>query len=207
MEHIDNFAAELSVAKHRTNRAIEHLMGLVTGLVADGQLNDLEIKMLATWLADHPEATTEYPGSVIARTVSEVLSDGVITETERAHLLETLLGLASTDFSVTGSVSPEVAQLPINDDVSFDVRDSKICFTGDFLFGTRNACVKLMDRLGVECSDSVSKKVNVLVIGTKVSPDWVHTNFGRKIQKAVELQDQGHCIHIISERRWLELVE
>lgn len=197
--------AEISISKHKANRAIEHLMGLVTGLIADGHLNDIEIQMLSTWISGHPEVTSEFPGTVIARTLAEVMADGVISETERSHLLATLTGLASTDFSVTGSAAPEVASLPIDDSVTFDIRDVTACFTGEFIFGTRAACQRLMEKFGAECVDNISKKVNVLVIGTKVSPDWIHTSFGRKIQKVMELREEGHHIHIISERRWLEV--
>lgn len=207
MESNDRHAASLAVTKHKTNRAIEHLLGMVTGMVADGHLHDLEIKMLSTWLTSYPEATTEFPGSVIARKVSEVLADGMITEEERSHLMEVLLGLASTDFSVTGSVAPEVATLPIQDNVSVVFEDAMVCFTGEFLYGTRAACERLVLKLGARCADTVSKKVNILVIGTKVSADWVHTSFGRKIQKAIELRDEGHRIEIISERRWLQFAE
>lgn len=206
MESIDSYAAAVSIAKHQTNRAIEHLMGLVTGLVADGNLNDLEIKMLSTWIASHPEVTTEYPGSIIARKVADVLEDGVITEDERAHLLTVLLELAANNFSSTGSADPEVVSLPIDDSVAPDLRDATVCFTGEFVYGTRAACQKLMEKTGAACVDSLTKKVNVLVIGTRVSPGWVHTSFGRKIQRAVELQGEGHRIHIISERRWQELM-
>jgi hypothetical protein len=56
------------------------------------------------------------------------------------------------------------------------------------------------------CADNVSKKVDILVIGTRVAPDWAHTSFGRKIQRAVELQEEGHAIEIISEKRMMEAV-
>lgn len=207
MESRDSYAASLAAAKHKTNRAIEHLLGMVTGMVADGQLHDLEIKMLSTWLTSYPEATTEFPGSVIARKVTEVLNDRIITEDERAHLMEVLLGLASTDFSVTGSAAPEVATLPIDDNIDVHFSDAMVCFTGEFLYGTRAACERLVLKLGARYADTVSRKVNILVIGTKVSDDWAHTSFGRKIQKAMELRDQGHPIEIISERRWLQFAE
>lgn len=197
-------ATRTAVAKHRTNRAIEHLVGIVTGMVADGELNELEIKMLSTWLASHPEATSEFPGSVIARAVADALADGVITEAERAYLFKMLTGLASTDFSATGSVSPEVCGLPIDDCVSIDFKNSLVCFTGDFLYGTRAACERLVLKVGAMCVDNVSKKVDILVIGTRVSPDWAHTSFGRKIQRAVELQQEGHSVEIISEKRMME---
>ena len=207
MKTSPNMAGAVSVAKHHTNRAIEHLIGIVTGMIADGALNDLEIKMLSTWLSTHPQATADFPGSVIARAVSDALEDGVITETERAHLLKMLSDLASTDFSVTGSVSPEVTSLPIEDCVSIDFRDSMVCFTGEFLYGTRAACERLVLKLGAMCSDNVSKKVDILVVGTRVAPDWAHTSFGRKIQRAVDLQENGHAIEIISEKRMMEALK
>jgi NAD-dependent DNA ligase len=199
--------AALAVVKHNTNRAIEHLMGLVTGMVADGELNELEIKMLSTWLASHPEATADFPGSIIARTVADALADGIITQAERTHLLQVLTQMASCDFSATGSVSPEVASLPIEDCVTIDFRNSMVCFTGEFLYGTRAACERLVLKVGAMCADNVSKKVDILVIGTRVAPDWAHTSFGRKIQRAVELQEQGHAIEIISEKRMMQAIE
>jgi NAD-dependent DNA ligase len=78
--------------------------------------------------------------------------------------------------------------------------------TGEFIFGTRAACERLTLKAGGMPLDKVTKHVDVLVIGTRLSPDWAHTSFGRKIQRAAELQEQGHPIEIISERRWLEVV-
>jgi len=40
-----------------------------------------------------------------------------------------------------------------------------------------------------------------------VAPDWAHTSYGRKIESAVALQQEGHSIAIISERRWLAALE
>lgn len=199
-----SFAARVAIHKRNTSRAIEHLMGMITGVVADAELRDQEILLLRTWLNEHPEALEVFPGSIVARKVQAVLEDGVITEAERTYLLETLTSLAATDFSVTGSASPEVSSLPIEDAVTIDLRDSVVCLTGEFLYGTRAACERLVMATGAMCTDNVSKKVDILVIGTNVSPNWAHTSFGRKIQRAVELQEEGHPIEIISERRLLE---
>lgn len=200
----DSYAAAVAMDKRRTTKAIEHLMGMVTGMVADSHLHDMEIQLLQTWLAQHPEATQDFPGSVIARKVNEVLADGVITEAERSHLLEVLTQMASTDFSATGSAAPEVIALPIEDCVSIDFNNAMVCLTGEFLYGTRAACERLVLAAGAMCADNVSKKVDILVVGTRVSPDWAHTTFGRKIQRAMELQEQGHTIEIISEKKMME---
>lgn len=195
-----------SLSNHRTNKAIGHLLGMVTGMVADDHLHEKEVMLLRTWLTENPEATTEFPGTVIARKVAEVLEDGVITEQERAHLLQVLTELSTNSFTATGSASPEVIALPIEDSVTVDFRNTMVCFTGEFLYGTRAACERLVLKAGAMCADGVSKKVDILIIGTRVSPDWVQTSYGRKIQRAVELQEQGHPIEIISERRMMEVL-
>lgn len=201
---IDDIGAQRAIAKHTQNRAIELLLGIVTGLVADQQLQDIEIRFLQNWLADHPDVANSWPGNVIAGTVRDTLADGVVTEDERTHLLKVLHDLAVTDFASTGSAAAEVLQLPIKDDVPVNVREQSVCHTGEFLYGTRAKCEQLTNLAGGRPVGTITRKVAYLVIGTNVSPAWAHTSYGRKIEQAIELQSDGHPIHIISERRWLQ---
>lgn len=195
-----------SLENHRITKAVEHLLGMVEGMIVDNHLHDLEVKMLSTWLTANPEAATTWPVSVIARKVSDVLTDGIITEPERKHLMEVLKELIANNFSETGSASSEATTLPIDDCVTVTLKNSGVCMTGEFIFGTRTACERLTLKAGGMPLDNVTKHADILVIGTRLSPDWAHTTFGRKIQRAAELRDQGHPIEIISERRWLEAV-
>lgn len=203
---MDNLAALTSIRQRNLSRAIEHLTGIVTGIIADGHLHDREILFLRTWLTEQQEATAVFPGSALAKKVDTILADGVITEDERTYLLDTLQSLASSNFSQTGSASAEVTQLPINDLVTIHLPECVVCLTGEFLYGTRAACERLILSTGAMCVDNVSKKVSVLAVGHKVSPNWAHTSYGRKIQRAVELQEEGHPIEIISERRLIEAI-
>lgn len=200
----DDPAINKAIATQALNRAVQHLMGIVDGMVADGHLHDKEIQFLSTWLSENVAVKDGWPGSMIHRKITEVLADGIVTEEERDHLHKTLAGLVGNDFCLTGSGSPEVASLPIEDAVTVQLKDSSVCHTGDFLFGTRAACERATLRAGGMPVDSVSRRVEYLVIGTRVSPHWAHTSFGRKIQKAVTLQEEGHAIEIISEARWVQ---
>jgi NAD-dependent DNA ligase len=199
----DTRAIQRSIYNRQCARALEHLMGIVTGIVADDLLVDKEVQFLSTWLSAHPEATTDFPGSLIHRKVRDILVDGVITAAEREHLLDVLQHVSGVMFSDTGSADPDPLGLPINDAVTVTLPNAGICLTGQFLFGTRAACERLSLKAGATPLDSVTRKVDYLIIGTRVSPAWVGTSYGRKIQRAVELQEQGHPIEIISERRWI----
>jgi len=205
-EEFQAAAIAKALQTRRVNKAVEHLMGMVAGMVADASLHDLEINMLSTWISANPDVVTSWPGFVVARKLREVLEDGQITAAERAHLLKVLTELVGSDFSLTGSASPEISALPIDDAVTVDLRNLGVCHTGEFIFGTRASCERLTLKAGGMPLDAVTKSVDVLVIGTRLSPNWAHTSFGRKIQRAAKLQDEGHPIEIISERRWIEAV-
>lgn len=200
---IDDPAAQALLRKRQINKSMDMLLGLITGIIADGQLHDLEIKLLNDWLADHSEVASVWPGSAVAKLLATILADGVITEAEREHLKNNLTQLAVTDFSQTGSVTAEVIALPLDEHCPVSLRDANICLTGEFLFGTRVMCEELVIRAGAVPHSNISRKIAYLVIGSNVSPHWAHTSYGRKIEQALELQQSGHPIRIISERRWL----
>lgn len=200
-------AIQAVLTNRELNRSVQMLMGIVTGIVADGRLHDMEIQMLSTWLSANSDVASRWPGSAIARQLEVVLADGIISEEERAHLLSELQGLAGTDFSDTGSVTAEVVALPYDTEAQIDVRDLGICHTGEFVFGTRAACERLTSMAGGLCLSSVSKKVAFLVIGSHVSPAWSNTSYGRKIEQAMTLKQSGHPIAIVSEKRWLEALK
>lgn len=201
---IEDPAALALLRKRQLNKSMEMLLGLVTGMIADNQLHDLEIKFLGTWLTEHADVAAIWPGSVVADAVNTILADGVVTEAEREHLLTTLAHLIGSDFAQTGSTSAEVIALPLDEHCPVDLRNANVCLTGEFLFGTRTKCEALATQAGATPLGTITKKISYLVIGTNVSPHWAHTSYGRKIEQAIALQKVGHTIRIISEQRWLE---
>jgi len=198
-------ASESSSSAANINReAIEQLLGIVSGLVADDDLHDLEIEFLKVWLGEHQDVARMWPGSAIGRAVDTVLADGHVSEEERAYLLATLKELAANDFAITDAAADASIAIPTDDAIRISLRDAVVCLAGDFLHGTRAACERLLEQAGACPVRGVSKNVHYLVVGTKVSPHWLQTAYGRDIQDAVALQQAGHGIAIVSERRWIE---
>jgi len=78
-----------------TKTALGNLMGIVEGIVCDNQLADAEVRFLARWLDANKQAAAAFPGSIIARRVSEVLSDGILTDDEKTKLLADLKMLST----------------------------------------------------------------------------------------------------------------
>ena len=178
-------------------------MGIVSGLVSDGELNDKEILFLKTWCDEHRLLASEYPANIIFRRVHEVLLDGLITQEEREYLIRELTILSGSHFSETGSAQSEQIESLFDDDPSVIFDGNEFVFTGKFMFGTRDACELATLKRGAKVKKDITQQTNYLVIGSRASPDWIAENFGRKIQKAAEMASSGEFeISIVREVDW-----
>ncbi len=201
-------AATLRSIEHaRLKKATEHLLGVCAGLVADSNINASEVHYLRTWLSDNRELVDEWPGRVIAKRLDIILDDGFITSCECTDLLDTLNEILRSDFTATGSPAPESPALPIDDDPSIFFSNMSFCMTGRFLWGTRASCERAILGLNGIVTDGITQSLDYLVIGTLIEPQWAHTTYGRKIEKAMKYKDDGHDITIVSERQWVSAME
>lgn len=191
---------------HKLRKSCESLIGICAGMLADGNLNEAEVRFLDLWLRDNEDIASAWPGEAIAKRVRETMADGIITPDELEYLKQTLNDLIGGTLQETGAASGLATRLPINDDraVPVSFRDTAFCFTGNFLFGTRAACERAVQQRGAQAFSDVRANLEYLVIGTMVSRDWANTSHGRKIEKAVSYQQKGNPLLIISEEHWIK---
>jgi len=195
-----------SIQTHIDTKATQTLLGICSGLMADATLNNKEISYLQTWLAENKNVTNTWPGSAIASRINEIMADGIITENERSDLVSMLSEISGNYFHETGSATIESPTLPIDDDPSIFFKNMTFCFTGEFMYGTRANCERVVLRLGGMPIDNVTKKLDYLVIGSRISPMWANTTYGRKIEKAVTHRESGTELAIISEQQWFQAI-
>lgn len=197
---------ERKLANHSLTRSAQTLIGICSGLTADGSLNDHEIRFLHIWLRDNAGVAAIWPGSCISARVEQIMADGVITDDERTDLLELLQQITSNDFVETGSATPESPGIPFDEINAVEHNGRSFCLTGTFFFGTRAACEKLIQSLGATPASTVTGGLDYLVVGGGCSPDWFNTSYGRKIETAMERKSRYGKPLIISEARWMELI-
>lgn len=196
-------AVGLATDARLLKRGCESLIGICSGLIADGELNNKEIAFLSTWLAENEAIAKTWPCEVIYSRVREVLSDGVVSDTERKYLVETLESLVGGSFSETGAIAAGSTTLPLSNDVSIEIAGQTFCFTGEFLFGTRAACTRAIESRGGLATSTITKNTDYLVVGELASRSWKNTSHGTKIESAVQLQSKGDPIQIVSEAAWV----
>lgn len=204
---VANKFAVLYATQHRLDtRAMQTLLGICTGIAVDDHINDKEIVFLKTWLNENSSVAEYWPGSSIAARIDTILTDGIITQEEKEDLLSLLRDITGNNFSETGAAAPDAPALPIDDDPSIYFHNKLFCFTGRFFYGTRPACERVILNLGGMSVDSVSKKLDYLVIGALIEPAWAHTTYGRKIESAMKHKEAGSEIAIVSEQQWTQAV-
>jgi hypothetical protein len=189
----------------RKDRSTDELIGICRGILADGHVSVDEAKYLDGWLARHSEFSHVYPFNKLIARLHEALVDGVLDADEEADLLEAISGLVGGEaYGDHGSESFSLSTalpltLPAPAPLSYP---SIFVVTGTFAYGTRAVVSRVICDRGGSVVPYISKKVGYLVVGDIGSRDWIHSSYGRKIEKAVEYAAQGCPIAIISEQHW-----
>ncbi|KGE68184.1 MULTISPECIES: BRCT domain-containing protein [Pseudomonas] len=200
---------EKSVFFHQARidrRSADALIGITAGLTADGKINQLEAEFLKSWIETHLVHLEDPVVNILYQRLADMLSDGVLDEDESIELLEILHQFAGLPVGAPQRTA-NVSSLPLNDPIpELDWLDRVFLFTGVMAYGPRKDCESLVTERGGVIGNSVSKKVHFLVVGSIGNEQWLHSSYGTKIKKAVELRNSGVPIAIISETHWQQVL-
>lgn len=191
------------------DRNIDEIIGISRGLLADGVINESEAKFLLSWIESHfnYEDLNNYPINTIYDRLKEVLKDNVLDEEEAKEIKE-LLESFTGGTPIIKQVKSMSSTLPLcNPLPDVIIKEKTFCFTGAFTIGTRTKCEIIIKSLGGNTKKEPSGQVDYLVIGILGSDDWIHSSYGRKIEKAVDLRDKKESgIKIITEEHFIKFL-
>ncbi|MDF0732684.1 BRCT domain-containing protein [Pseudomonas entomophila] len=187
-------------------RSVDALLGIAAGLTADNRVNQQEAEFLKTWMDHHLVHLEDPVINLLYRRLADMLKDGVLDDEESKELLGLLNQFSGTPRrSDKPFTSPTT--LPLNDPAPDLVWVDRVyLFTGTMAYGPRKDCEELVMERGGAIGASVSKKVHYLVVGSVGNEQWLHSSYGTKIKKAMELRETGAGIAIISEKHWQSAV-
>jgi hypothetical protein len=186
----------------RLDRGMDELVGLARGVLADGVLVVEEARFILDWLERNEPVRRNYYGRTIYEALRNVLADGVMDADEEDVLVDLLLRFIGGTPRLPADNSCSTS-LPLDDPAPVvELPGRSFCFTGKFEFGSRNECQQVIILSGAVIHKYPTCATNYLVIGEVGSRDWIHSNSGRKIERAIEIRGQGHPIKLISESHW-----
>ena len=191
-------------AAHRHDRAVHELLGMIRGVLVDGVVTPTEVTALNEFLRRNPDLEGSFPGDVLCRRIHSMVHAGGPDTHELIELrclLEDTIGehAGVHDFGEQASTTLPLTVPPPT------LRFEGVCYvvTGAFMYGDRRTVTSAICQRGGLCEDSVTRRTNILLVGTLASRDWKHSSFGRKIEKAVQLRETGCNVAIVAEDYWV----
>lgn len=183
-------------------RSADALIGIAAGLTADSKINQQEAEFLKGWIESHLNSISDPVVNILYRRLADMLNDGILEPDESAELLDMLQQFSGIR---VGTPQPFTipTSLPLNSPApQLNWENRVFVFTGIMAYGPRHSCEALMIDRGGLIGSGISKKVHFLVVGTIGNEQWLHSSYGTKIKKAVELRENGAPLAIISEEHW-----
>jgi NAD-dependent DNA ligase len=187
-------------------RAADALVGLAAGLTADGVVTTDEAVFLKQWLEANLVYLDDPVINLLYSRLMRMLQDNFLDPDESLELLSLLRSFAGLPMernqkAELGFVAPN--DLPFNTPAPDLIWDNKVfVLTGIMAYGPRKDCQALIEERGGLIGGGVSKKAHYLVVGSVGNEQWLHSSYGTKIMKAVELREAGVPIAIVAETHW-----
>ncbi len=188
--------------KRLNDRAIDELVGMSRGIVADGTVNQKEAEFLSGWMEANISHCEDPIVNQLYCRVKEMLIDGVLDKNEQKELFD-ILKMFTGDIPSTEIPVNIASTLPFDNPAPrIEFPTMTFCFTGKFAYGPRRVCNEVVEERGGKINNKVNWDVDYLVVGYFGSRDWAHTPYGRKIEAAANYRKKGCDIAIISEDHW-----
>lgn len=186
-------------------QSLGELLSVARGLMADEELTNSEIRFLNDWLEERYTMTSSFPGNIIHQRIKDVLEDGVITEEERSHLVDTL-NLLIDDRLEDLAEQVDLTELWFDEVGLIEFNKARFCLTGNFVFGPKDVCKTAIEQRGGIVKPSVGDEIQFLVVGGLGVDEWRTGGLGIEIERAMRLRATGKKVKIIPEDSWAALL-
>lgn len=167
------------------SRLLVRLTGIIEGIICDGIVNDEEFNYLYDWLMKHQELKGNYQYDYLVNSWNNLSNS---CKSHQEHLISRLKSILDPVESKSEHLSFKI-----------DFIGKNICLTGEFQNGSKSDISNKFIKMGAVIHNSVTRKVDYLIVGGNGSKAWALENYGTKVKKALELQEKGFKISILRE--------
>lgn len=179
--------------------ATQTLTGILSGITADGEINEEEIDFLNHWLDEHLFLRKTWLFDEIYRVTKEIvftrhLSPNLLAEIQK------ITNMVASDLGNTDN-SKLIENIKLDTDISeITIEGKTFCITGNSLYNSRKEIVEMIEDHGGTAMNGVSSKTDYLLICDEKNSCWAFASYGRKVEKALQLQKSGKSkIEIVYE--------
>lgn len=144
-----------------------------------------EAEFLSNWMKENNELLGQSHFASLGLLLEAVLDDGIIDGSEQQQLLAEIRCLSN----------------PISCNNAIAIEGKTFCLSGDFEHGDKESIADLIEQQGGVVSKGVKKTCSYVVVGGQGSDRYKYGSYGTKVVKAMELQEKGVPIQIITEQQ------
>lgn len=212
IEHVIDFIGSDYIIGHNINFDINFLNNVCESPIANKTINTVRIShKLNPELESHTlDALKDLYNINLSshRATSDCESTALVYQTMKKDILSKM---TLDEFKAKYKKLKPNQQKITTDKTEFDednfFYNKKVVFTGKLEKYTRNEACQIIVDLGGSFTNTVSSKVDVLVVGDTDYSSAIEGRITSKHKKATELQEKGSNIIIISESDFINLIE
>lgn len=183
-------------------RTITEFEGMCAALVFDGVIDDAEIVMLTQWMHGKAEFLNAWPLCDVKELLDHALRDGVVDDGERKALLRLLdsIGASAEDCG-------KAAESIFDEDPAIQFPQRSFLFTGRLAMGKRKDAETAVEARHGKPAQSVTQRLDYLVVGDLGTEAWQYSRYGRKIEAVMENKRAGCRTLIVREKDFVAALE
>lgn len=177
-------AAKLS---DKTRKLLE-LQNLLFDVTEHGGITEADIFFVKQWLDENSEFEKDFPCAVLKTKINAALNASP----------------QDSAFDELYDVFKYAAE-PLKEIGCFLLwQGMNVCITGDFELGEEHEVEERLEKYGFTLNKSVTKKLDILLVGNLGNDLWTFGTYGEKVKKALEYRQNGAAINIVTEREFFE---
>ncbi len=193
----EQYLNKLSPYYNLITSGVQKLHGILRGIKADNEINISEVAFLETWLIENNYLENTYPYQDLLKLIYKIIEDNIITQEEQKEVLDFCEQILSNVNIQMPTSSEDSFQVSASDEINFEA--ATFCITGVSPSHTRKEIAEMIEMYGGYMLDTISKKLNYLVVCDEKSSCWAFVGYGRKVEKAMNLNKVGANIKVIHE--------
>lgn len=184
--------------------------GYLKGIACDNKISKNELELAIDLVDKMSVLSKDNRVQQLIKVILRALDDGEISSDESYEICDWISRIVGDSFADTGITTAEDQATGLDFESTINLSElnhSVVAVTGLFEGPlSRKQIVSRLKALGATISNTVSKKVDFLVIANEASKHWATTNAGTKLLRAHELKSKTGKPRLISERLILEML-
>ncbi|MFC6268343.1 BRCT domain-containing protein [Frigoriflavimonas asaccharolytica] len=178
---------------------IQKLLGIIKGISIDKEINIQELTFLKDWLDDNDYLKNTYPFDEIYNLTLNVILDKVITDDEHKSFMEFCTAISGESDNNTESLLESLKIGFYQIDPEIIIQEKTFCVTGVSQTYKRKEIAEKIEMYGGFVTNSVSSKLDYLIVCDEKNACWAFTCYGKKIEQAIKYRKNGKNLIIVHE--------